>query len=298
MALIPAWEDLRLFLCVAEQGSFSAAARHLKLGQATLSRRIAEVEVHLGEALFFRGSQGVSLTATGQRLLAPAQRMAEWASEAQHCLQPEQPLQGTVKITAPPGIALDLLAPMAAAIREKFPLLQLEIISTLKFLNLSRGDADIALRSVAPDDPDLLCLDEISAPIRAYATSKYLRSLPPDYRLEDLAWICWAPQYDEMYVNQELKRLIPNFKAAFSSDDYNVQYAACLAGAGVMMLPHVQHRFTSLGQLEALPFDFGERAVGRLFMVCHKRSKQLAKVCAVSNFISEQWQFMRQQQTT
>ena len=62
----PSWDDMRLFLAVAETGSFSAAARRLRLGQPTLSRRMAELESGLGEALFERRAQGCVLTAAGQ----------------------------------------------------------------------------------------------------------------------------------------------------------------------------------------------------------------------------------------
>ena len=67
------WDDLKLFVAVHEQGSLSAAARVLKLGQPTLSRRIAELE----EAI------GTVLTAAGSKLLPAAQSMAEWANEAE-----------------------------------------------------------------------------------------------------------------------------------------------------------------------------------------------------------------------
>lgn len=76
------WDDLKLFLAVHEQGSLSGAARTLKLGQPTLSRRIAELEEAVGEALFDRKKQGASLTAAGQKLLPATQSMAEWANEA------------------------------------------------------------------------------------------------------------------------------------------------------------------------------------------------------------------------
>ncbi|MDH4216564.1 MAG: LysR family transcriptional regulator, partial [Gallionella sp.] len=77
------WDDIKLFLAVHEQGSMSGAARLLKLGQPTLSRRIAELEAAVGEALFDRQSHGASLTTAGKRLLPAAQSMAEWATEAE-----------------------------------------------------------------------------------------------------------------------------------------------------------------------------------------------------------------------
>ncbi len=80
------WDDLRLFLAVCDEGSLSAAARIMGLGQATLSRRIAEMEAQVGEPLFVRQSQGVVLTDMGRQLLPSVQRMAEWATQATHSL--------------------------------------------------------------------------------------------------------------------------------------------------------------------------------------------------------------------
>ena len=72
------WEDAQSFLAVAEQRSFSAAARHLQLGQPTISRRIADLEQRLGSRLFRRGKQGAVLTDSGARLLPAAEQMARW----------------------------------------------------------------------------------------------------------------------------------------------------------------------------------------------------------------------------
>ena len=98
------WDDLKLFVAVHEQGSLSAAARVLKLGQPTLSRRIAELEEAIGETLFERKSLGTVLTAAGSKLLPAAQSMAEWANEAELQVQKQTYLpQGTVRVAAPPG---------------------------------------------------------------------------------------------------------------------------------------------------------------------------------------------------
>ncbi|TXT35412.1 MAG: Mau operon transcriptional activator, partial [Comamonadaceae bacterium] len=116
------WDDLQYFVVVSEQGSMSAAARKLKLGQPTLSRRIAELEALIGEPLFERTSQGTVLTAAGRKLLPAAQSMAEWANEAQRQAQSHTDLpQGTVRIAAPPGIAREILVPLAVRMAQKHP---------------------------------------------------------------------------------------------------------------------------------------------------------------------------------
>ncbi len=102
------WDDVRIFLAVCDSGSLSGAARRLKVSQPTLSRKIAELGYELGEALFIRGNQGISLTNTGRRLLPAAQGMAQWATEANRSLDTNSSAgSGSARITAAPSFAFD-----------------------------------------------------------------------------------------------------------------------------------------------------------------------------------------------
>lgn len=291
------WDDLRLFVAVHEQGSLSGAARLLKLGQPTLSRRISELEAAIGEPLFERQSQGAVLTAAGRRLLPAAQSMAEWAREAElHVSSHPHLPQGKVRIAAPPGIALQLVAPLAAAFRRQYPQIQIEVLSGVEMLNLARGEADLALRTMRSQDDDLICLDELDSPMRAYASKAYVAGLPPRPGFVDLDWICWATPYDGLQINQELSARIPDFVPAFASDDYNVQLAACKAGLGAMILPRVLHQHAGLGltdDLQEIDLDLGPGAVGSLYMVCHKRHRHLPKVQLVIDALSAEFARLR-----
>src|SRR5688572_15359057 len=117
-----AWDDVRLFLAIADHGSLTEAARHLKVGQPTVSRRLGELEERLGHALFQRSVEGATLTAAGERWLTPARHMAEWAGELLRTAErADAALSGVVRVSAPPGVAYDFLAPFARALRERHP---------------------------------------------------------------------------------------------------------------------------------------------------------------------------------
>lgn len=291
------WDDLKLFVAVYEQGSLSGAARALKLGQPTLSRRISELEEAVGEPLFERQNQGAILTAAGRRLLPAAQSMAEWANEAAlHVSRQTYLPQGKVRIAAPPGIAFQVVAPLAAKIRKQHPQIQIEVLSGVEVLNLARGEADLSLRTEKPDDTDLMCVDEMVSAMRVYTSKAYAKKLPPQPGLADLDWICWAAPYAELQVNQALSAQIPDFKPAFTSDDYNVQIAACKAGVGAMILPQVLHHYAGLrvmDELQELDIDLGPTAVGYLYVVCHKRHHRLPKVQLVTDFIAREFAALR-----
>jgi len=292
------WDDLRLFLAVHEAGSLSGAARALRLGQPTLSRRIAELEEAVGEPLFERQNHGATLTAAGLKLLPAAQGMAEWASEAALNLGRQTHLpEGKVRIAAPPGVAYHLVAPLAARIRQQHPQLRIEALAGIEPLNLGRGEADLALRTMPPADEDTVCVDQVSTPMRVFVSKDYAARLPADAGLADLDWIGWAAPYHELRASRELQALIPGFKPAFSSDDFIVQLAACRAGVGAMVLPQILHHYLGPHEQECwqeLPLDLGPASVWTLHLVCHKRYRHLPKVRLAMEFISREFAHMRQ----
>ncbi len=289
------WDDVKLFVTVVEQGSLSGAARLLRLGQPTLSRRIGELEEAIGENLFERGSGGVTLTQAGEKLLPAAQRMAEWAHQAEQNISQKTRLpEGKIRIAAPPGIAFDLLAPLSKALQIQYPKLYVEVLSGIETLHLGRGEADISLRTAAPNDEDLICLDQVHTAVRVYASPAYAATLQAQPKPEDLDWICWAESHDHLYVNQCLRAMIPNFKPAFTSDDFNVQVAACRAGLGVMPLAKAPHPYAVINELTELDLDLGPEAVGSLYLVVHKRHRYLPKVQCVTELISTAFAELRQ----
>ena len=128
------WEDLKIFLKVAESGSLNKAAKELNIGQPTISRRIAELEYEIGEKLFIRKNDGVVLTSKGQKLLPSVQGMAAqaaipsvqgmaaWAHQVEIDSKSDENVKsGVVKITAPPGIAFDYLVSFSKRMKKKYP---------------------------------------------------------------------------------------------------------------------------------------------------------------------------------
>jgi DNA-binding transcriptional LysR family regulator len=289
------WDDLQLFMAVAEEGSLSAAARRLRLGQPTLSRRMHELELQVGEALFTRLSQGSPLTTAGQRLLPATQRMAEWAAEAQSSLEARSAGQaaGLVRIAAPPGIAAEMLLPLAAHLRVSHPGLQIQVLAGVGLLNLARGEADLALRTHRPTDPDVEVLDHVASPLHAYATPAYAARWPTRPRPDQVDWIAWAPPYEQLQLNQALQAMAPGFKPAFSSDDFLMLLAACRAGVGAMLLARGMVRRAVPHGLVELPLKPAVHLQAELFLVAHKRHRQLSKLAPVITAIREEFEGVR-----
>lgn len=281
------WDDVQLFLAVAEAGSLSGAARRLSTTQPTVSRRIAELEERLGEALFARAVDGVTPTAFAERLLDPARRMAESAAELSRAAEgAETAPQGVVRITAPPGVAFDVGAPFAAWLRGKLPQVRLEVVSTVAYLDLARREADLALRLAAPVGRELVTLAKLDLTVGAFAAPSYARSLPKKYGPADVAWIGWAPPFEHLAPNPQLAQLIPGWQPVFTSDDYLVQLRAAEAGIGALFLARVKHRFARHALVE-LDLDLGDLK-SSLHLVAAKSALAIPRVRAVAELLAKE----------
>lgn len=238
------WDDARLFLAIAEAGSVSAAAKRLKLTQPTASRRLSSLERSLGEPVFIRSVAGVRPTAFGQRLVEPARRMAEWSAELQRTAErAETAIEGLVRITAPPGLAFEVGVPFAAELHAEMPRVRIELVSTVRNVDLARREADLALRFQSVGQRDLAVLHSIDVDVVPFAAPSIARSLPKHAAVKDVPWIGWAPPLDEVPPSPQLARLLGGTPYAFTADDYLVQMRAAELGLGAILLARMRHRF-------------------------------------------------------
>jgi DNA-binding transcriptional LysR family regulator len=281
------WDDLRLFLAVADAGSLTAAARRLKMTQPTASRRLLDLESTVGEALFVRDASGARLTSFGERMVEPARRMAEWAGETERVAQRAQTKpHGVVRITAPPGIAFDFVAPFAGWLRSKVPEIQLEVLSTVNYLDLARREADLALRMQAPTQRDLVSVAHVEFDVLPYCSKAYAAKLPKNAKPADVDWIGWAPPFEHLSPNPELARLIPGFRPSFASDDFLVQLRAAVAGLGAMFLGRAKHRFSIEAGLVPVPVAM-PRLRGSIHLVCAKSALDVPRIRAVADLLAK-----------
>jgi DNA-binding transcriptional LysR family regulator len=249
-----------------------------------VSRRLREIEDALGFALFERGHSGASLTARGERLLEPARKMAEWAAEFERAAETKQARpSGLVRVTAPPGIAFDFLAPFAGWLRTVHPELRLEVLSSVEFLDLPRGAADLAIRLRAPQR-DLAVIASVELAIDAYASQAYAERLPRKPALADVDWVAWAPPFEGLAPSAQLAAELPGFLPSFTADDFLVQLGAAEAGAGAIILGSLPHRFARRS-LVRLDLDFAGFARPTLYLVAAKSALAIPRIRAVANLL-------------
>ncbi len=270
MTNIP-WEDLQLFLAIAETGSLSAAAKVLAQGQPTVSRRLAALEYRVGTPLFLRSVTGVAMTVAGERLLPSAKKMAEFAGEAGRSLgASDGKVRGLVRVTAPPSVCFEFLAPFAAMLATKQPGLQLEVLSTMHYLDLARGEADLAIRSRAPTQSELTIVTRKKVRSAVLVSPTLAAKLGKKPKLKDIPWLGWAPPLQTIPPQPQLEALIPGFKPVFTTDNFLVHVAAAQAGVGAIILYDAKHRFLRERGLVPLNVDLGQWAEQEVLLVCAK----------------------------
>lgn len=187
------WDDLRVFLALHRGRSVREAALRLAVSHSTVSRRLQSLEAALGAKLFLRHSEGLSPTETGSTLLEHAERVESDVLALQAgMLQRDSRLAGRLRLSAPPPIAHHLLMPMLAPFLQRFPEIELEVISSYDFSDLDRQHADIAIRFQADPDEHLVGrrLPEMAYSI--YAAPDYARARQFHGAAADARWIIWS----------------------------------------------------------------------------------------------------------
>lgn len=151
------WNDLPVFIAIADTGSLSGASRQLGVNHSTVFRRLGALEEDLGVRLFERMPDGYILTSTGEQMLHLA-RDAEAAIDKIHLdLAGREMLpRGKVRVTTAPNLAHTVLTEAARKLRRSFPDITLEIAVGDNDYDLNRREADIALRATSSPPENLV----------------------------------------------------------------------------------------------------------------------------------------------
>lgn len=169
------WNHLQAFLHTAERGSLSAAARYLGVTQPTLSRQVAALEKQLGVILFERVGRSVVVTQAGSGLLEYARTMGEAANHlALAATGTSKTVDGVVSVTATDTVAAFLLPRAIERIKEAAPGVTIEVVAADAISDLRRREADIAIRHVRPEEPELITRLLRHASAYFYASSDWV----------------------------------------------------------------------------------------------------------------------------
>ncbi len=284
------WEQIRLFLAIARERSLAGAAARLRLDVSTISRRLDRLEERVGAPLFDRTRDGTAPTALAEQLVAHAEEMelsaARFASAGERV---ETQVEGTVRLTVLPGIADIFVAPRLVELRERHPRLVLELDASVTYADLTRREADLAIRSTRPTSGELISVKLVDARALPMTSPEYARALGKLRRLEDARWIAWGPDLAHLPDAAWLRTYGPGVAPVFRTSHFASQLAAARTGMGVAIAsaPFAKVGLVPVAHARALDTAWAALPTGSLWLVGHRALRHVPRIAAVWDFALE-----------
>ncbi len=232
------WRDLRYFLETARAGSVSRAAQRLGVDRNTVARRLSALEAQLGLALFERGPQGWTRTAAGDELAGLASRVEEDVlALTRHADARDRAVAGTVRLTTASHLAAALLVPALSRLLARHPGLLLEVAVDQRTFDLTRREADLALRMGRPRDAGLVTRKLSDVAYRLYASESYLDGRRPQVDTARDRFLGFDGSLAGVPQERWLDRVAPSRRVVFRCNSTASLLAAARLGIGVAVLP-------------------------------------------------------------
>ena len=285
------WDDLQYVLTVGRTGSLSAAARQLRVNHSTVFRRIAHIEERLGVRLFERRRDGYVPTAAGETALGLVQQIDEHvvALERQVAGQDLRP-SGNVRLATTDTLTA-LMVPLCCEFRALYPEISIELVTGNEHLNLSRRDADIALRpSLQP--PDNLHGRRIAGiAFAAYASEEYAARSGTGLNRSH-QWIGFDDTLSHLAAYRWLHAHVEPDRICFRANSFLSITHAVRAGMGVALLPC--YLAAEAGGLVKMSDCIPELSTD-LWLLVHNDIRRTARVRAFLDFVGEKLAAHRQE---
>lgn len=234
------WDDVRYFLALAEARSLAGAGRALGVRHTTVARRVSQLEEDLGVTLITRSTDGVQLTPAGERALEHA-RAAGGAMDALELSvrDDDERVEGTVRVTVSEAFS-GYLARRLAVLRQTYPNLDIHLLTGNRTFDLSRGEADFAVRHAPTEDGTLKIRKLADLAWSVYACRSYLADRPRPQTVEELRSHPVIGYDDSMSRTDGAVWLRNNDfddRVVMRVNSIPAAVNACLGGLGVVPLP-------------------------------------------------------------
>ena len=231
------WDDVRYFLAVARRGSVRAAAQRLQVNHSTVLRRIAQLEERLGAQMFEKLPSGYTLTAAGEEVLELANQMEALSHQIEtRVLGRDQTVRGLLRVTLAPSIANHLLMPDLAEFARLHPDIEMDILSSGELANLTKREADVALRVVYDRKTLPLNLHGLRGP-QLFSGVYMARDLKVSQRAAAPNPIRWIVISGHGIPSWAREGEVRTAKVPFKTTDGEAQIVAVRQGLGITTLP-------------------------------------------------------------
>jgi DNA-binding transcriptional LysR family regulator len=279
------WDALRTFLAVARTARISEAARQLGIEHTTVSRRLATLEAELGVPLFYRTAAGYKLTPHGERILVSAETMERAAlTIGARAREGSGRLAGRVRVALLPEFASHWLAPKLPKFRERYPEIDIQLLADIRQLDLSRGEAELAVRMPRPRQAGLAASRIGRTTTGLYASRNLLAghelNIEDVDSAADLPLLCYAQPYHALQGAAWFQPVLAVARVTLTTNSTHALLAAALASAGIAVLP----RFVA-GQYDELVPVSPDLAAHDFWLVTHPEFRRDPKVRATADFL-------------
>ncbi len=287
------WDDLYYFVVVSRAGNLSRAARILDVNHSTVFRRIAGLESTLGLRLFDRKSEGYELTEAGKIIMEVASQVdADISALDLRLKDQDYQLSGTIRITTTDTLIANFLQPHLLSFRHKYPDIEIDLVSDNAFTNLSKREADVALRLCRNPPKELVGEKIAELGWALYASKNYLTEHGRPASPEDLAnhfIVSGDESMPQITASSWLGSYTTEEAVVLRSNSTMNLFSAIKAGIGMGMLPC--HLGNSEPTLEAV-FPPGPALSSDLWILTHRDLRKTAVVSAfmehMINSVSEE----------
>lgn len=275
------WDDIRVFLAIARTGTLGGAAKAVGQTQPTLGRRLRAFEERLGQSLFQRTHNGFVLTDEGAAVLTYAERMEEDAFGFTRTLSSSGALlTGLLRVSSSDWFGQHVLTPVFARFLEKYPGVSLELVTDARLYSLARREADLVFRITPFDETDVVQRRLMRVEYALYGHQNLPAPQAGDGQGQ--AVISMDTAFSDLPDVRWLKRLLPQARQVFGSNNRGVQARMCAEGRGFAVLPCPLG--DSLPELRRI--DLGEAVPGRdVWLGYHQDLCRLARLRALLDVV-------------
>jgi DNA-binding transcriptional LysR family regulator len=274
------WDDFRFAKAIAEARSLGGAAERLGVNHSTVFRRLAHIEERLGSRLFERSRTGYALTPCGEEMVRLADRMGDdiIAFERKvtgHDLRPS----GELRVTTNDTLFVHLISAVLAAFRPAYPDIVLDVVVANEELNLSRRDADVAVRATL-HPPETL----IGRRVAAVAWAIFGPPGAGSFEAADARahpWVGFGGALAAIKPAKWLREHVGEDRVVYRIDTVLGLAAAAAAGVGLALLPCFVGAATP--GIARLSPPIGELDAG-LWLLTHPDLRNAARVRAFLDF--------------
>jgi len=232
-----AWNDLHLVLNVCRSGTLSGAAKVMGINHSTVFRRIVAIENRLNVRLFDRLATGYVMTQSGEAVMHTAEKVESEVNQlARQLIGRDLQLNGDLRITLPDAFGLQLVIPHLQAFRERYPRIKLDLSLSNASLDLSRRQADIAIRITNKPPEELIGKKICRMKMSFYAALEYLKSQTKN-DLNCYDWLMPNVELDNLETGRWLKEHCPSANVIMTGNTLLALHSAAQSGLGVTPLP-------------------------------------------------------------